>query len=307
MIIHFRRLIVGTAIAVALAGPSRAEKPHMLLLGAAKADGSIIAVGERGTILRSGDEGHSWETIHSPTLTTLTSVHFASDGKRGWAVGHDMIILATTDGGYSWKISHQGENLEDSLLDVCVSDNGTIIAVGAYGLSLRSIDAGESWQPLTVQDDDSHLNRITRGLSGTLYIAGERGTLLRSHDGGEVWESIASPYDGSFYGVLPLKDKVLLAYGLRGHIFRSEDDGENWASVPINSFPLLAAACVLGNGEIVLTGQARAFLISYDTGHSFVPWAQGLTTGVAYMLTRADGNILAFGENGVAALKKPGE
>ncbi|WVM93430.1 hypothetical protein ULG90_05695 [Halopseudomonas pachastrellae] len=31
----------------------------------------------------------------------LTAVYFVDD-KRGWAVGHDSLILNTTDGGATW-------------------------------------------------------------------------------------------------------------------------------------------------------------------------------------------------------------
>jgi len=300
-----RRLVISITLGFLLASTLWATPPRMLLLDAAQADQDIIAVGERGTILRSSDNGQKWDAIASPTLATLTAVTFARDGQHGWAVGHDASVLATADGGLSWTVAHQGPNLEVAYLDVCAADEDTIIVIGAYGQSLRSLDAGKSWQSLMVQDSDSHLNCISQGDNGTLYIAGERGTLLRSKDRGETWDNIASPYDGSFYGILPLADAKLLAYGLRGHIYRSLDDGGNWTSVPIATHPLLAAACVLSPGNIVLAGQARAFLISRDGGSTFTPWAQTQTTGVAQLMVTTDGRLLAFGESGVTLLREP--
>ncbi len=52
--------------------------------------------------------------------------------------------------------------------------------------------------------------------------------VYRSDDGGETWAELPSPYEGSFFGVLPLDDDALLLFGLRGHLFRSEDAGETW-------------------------------------------------------------------------------
>ena len=305
MMIVLRRLIACTAIGIVLSASAMASMPNMLLLGAALTGDNIVSVGERGTILRSADNGLTWRPEVSPTLTTLTAVAFADDGIHGWAVGHDAIVLATKDGGQTWKIAYQGANLEDSFLDVCVVDRNIIVAVGAYGLGLRSTDGGKSWENFKGQDDDSHLNKITLGKSGTLYVAGERGTLLRSRNQGETWENILSPYDGSFYGILPLSENTLIAYGLRGHIYRSEDDGENWSAVPIATYPLLATGCRLVTGEIVLAGQSRAFLISRDEGEVFVPWPQNQTSGVALLLQAANGHVLAFGENGVTTLTKP--
>ncbi len=305
MIIDLRRLFVSIAIGLALVAPATASTSNMLLLGAALSGDNIISVGERGTILLSDDNGGTWTKQPSPTLTTLTAVVFANDGLHGWAVGHDAIILATDDGGQTWIMVYQGANIEDSLLDICVAERNVIIAIGAYGIGVRSTDAGQTWEAFAVQDDDSHLNKITRSSDGTLYIAGERGTLLRSRNLGQTWESILSPYDGSFYGILPLSEKNLIAHGLRGHIYRSEDDGENWTVVPISTYPLLATGCLLSTNELVLAGQSRAFLISRDEGQTFESWNQTLTTGVAFLLKAPNGDVLAFGETGVAILTEP--
>lgn len=273
-----------------------------LLLGAAHTANGIIVVGERGTVMRSVDAGETWSAIGTPATATLTAVSFAPDGQHGWAVGHDAVVLATNDAGATWHIAWRGENLEDSFLDVCAVNENTIIAVGAYGFAEKSVDGGATWRRLHVQDDDSHLNRITRNAQGVLYIAGERGTLLRSNDQGDTWESIASPYDGSFYGILPLSSGSLLAYGLRGHIYRSDDAGENWQEIESNSHALLAAACQLHSGEIVLAGQSRTLLVSKDSGTSFTASPQRLTTAIAFLIEVQDGVVLALGEAGATRL-----
>ncbi|MCO5125676.1 MAG: YCF48-related protein, partial [Rhizobacter sp.] len=45
------------------------------------------AVGANGTILATRDGGSSWAAQASGTRASLTSVQFAADGLRGWAVG----------------------------------------------------------------------------------------------------------------------------------------------------------------------------------------------------------------------------
>jgi photosystem II stability/assembly factor-like uncharacterized protein len=306
MMIVLRWLVISLVTGLLLRGETGpVEPPRMLLLGAAEAGASLIAVGERGTILHSTNDGQSWTNRPSPTQATLTAVKFSRDGEHGWAVGHDAVVLATDDGGATWRIVFQGDNLEDSFLDLCVVDAETIIAVGAYGKCIRSLDGGQTWASHLVQDDDSHLNQITAGANGTLYIAGERGTLLRSHDRGDTWASIPTPYDGSFYGILPLDHDGLLAYGLRGHIYRSTDDGDSWSPVSIATKPLLATACRWDEVHIVLAGQSRAFLLSTDDGANFEPWTQNLTTGVACLLATSSGRLLAFGEGGVSLLNQP--
>ena len=45
--------------------------------------------------------------LPSPTREMLTAVNFI-DSQRGWAVGHDGLILASTDGGISWSLQYNG-------------------------------------------------------------------------------------------------------------------------------------------------------------------------------------------------------
>ncbi len=231
---------------------------------------------------------------------TLTGVSFA-DAKRGWVVGHEALIAASSDGGLTWRPQFKGDNAQESFLDVLALDARHVIAVGAYGLFARTSDGGETWNRQKVIEDDYHLNRITRGPSGTLYIAGEHGTLLRSTDGGGNWQAIPAPYEGSFYGVLPLDGQRLLAHGLRGHVYQSDNDGATWVQVPTPQPVLLAAGVRLKGSALVLGGQARGLLISRDAGRSFHP-LPGLATAVAELLALPDGNVLALGEAGAAIL-----
>lgn len=290
-----------------LAGVSRAPAaetpaPRVLLLDATMVGSDIVAVGEIGTVLRSSDSGRSWNSHPAVTKATLTGVSFAPGSPRGWAVGHDALILATEDGGQTWTKAWQGENLEASFLDVCAVSADHVIAVGAYGLYVATSDGGKTWTSRQILDEDMHLNRISRGPTGTLYIAGERGTLLRSSDQGESWTPIDSPYDGSFYGILPLGPETLLAYGLRGRVFRSTDNGGSWTPIALPQPMLIATAIATRSGAVVLAGQPRALFGSRDQGASFAPVETSFTSAVAELLEAPDGTVLALGEAGATRL-----
>ncbi len=282
----------------------------MLLLDGARIGSEIIAVGERGTILRTVDEAGSWQRLPSPTVATLTGISFAHlpsprPARRGWAVGHDAIILVTEDAGQSWRRQFQGEELQDSFLDVLALDEDSVIAVGAYGLYYFTADGGKSWERRRLGPEDYHLNRLSRGPTGTLYLAGEAGTLLRSSDRGSTWIPLRTPYQGSFYGILPLDRLTLLAHGLRGRIFRSTDDGASWQEIAAPAPVLLAAAVQLRRGDLLLAGQARALLLSRDQGLTFTAVAPALPTALAEMLELANGRLLALGENGATVFAVP--
>lgn len=300
----FGALATWLAVAPGRAADSPELAAQSLLLDAQTIGSTVVAVGAYGHILRSADDGRTWEVAAVPTMATLTSVHFP-DAQHGWAVGHDAQVLHSGDGGRTWTRQYQGPDLDAPLLSVLFLDAETGFAVGAYGQYLSTTDGGRNWNPRHIIDQDRHFNRITVGPAGTLYIAGEQGTLLRSTDRGATWQAMDSPYGGSFYGVLPLSPEVLLAYGLRGRIYRSDNDGDSWQLVPIGPQGLLATAVRLRGGAIVLAGQARTFLVSRDGGRSFAPWTTAMTTPVAELVETAGGRLLAFGEAGVTALPEP--
>jgi photosystem II stability/assembly factor-like uncharacterized protein len=306
----FRAALFASLFLVVFAGRAADVTPRMLLLAgtAARPTGpTIVAVGERATILRTTDAARTWQPAFVPAsvTATLTGVTFAPDATHGWAVGHDALILATADAGLTWQKAWQGDDLTASFLDVLAIDHRHVIAIGANGLCLETRDAGATWQRRKLIDDDLHLNRLTRGPTGTLYIAGERGTLLRSADSGATWQPIESPYDGSFYGVLPLGATTLVAHGLRGRIYRSTDDGRFWTVVPLADRVLLATGLELKNNQLLFAGQARAFFSSRDSALTVAPLTVPFSTAVAALLELPDGRILALGEAGATTFVLP--
>ncbi len=275
-----------------------------LLLDLATAGPRIVAVGERGHILLSDDQGQSWRQAAVPTRATLTGVHFA-DARHGWAVGHLGAILRTGDGGETWQRVATGIDRESVLLDVLFLNANEGFVVGAYGLYLRTTDAGLTWSRGEPQPEQYHFNQIARTADGVLFLVGEASTLLRSRDGGRSWESVPPPYDGSLFGLVPLADGQLLVHGLRGHVFRSTNGGAGWLPVETPVPTLLMQGTRLRNGLVVLAGQSGNLLVSRDQGQSFDLWHPDGSAGTAALLETGDGALLLAGEKGVRRLAAP--
>jgi photosystem II stability/assembly factor-like uncharacterized protein len=343
-----RPLILALAILPLLAGaeePSGAERPaaaviaplasrSLLLDVKTLADGRLVAVGERGDILVSADDGVSWKQSPAPARATLTAVYFA-DALRGWAVGHDEVILRTVDGGANWFLAHFAPEREQPLLAVWFDADGHGLAVGAYSTVYSSDDAGASWRiapfvpeplpgtgrggaskpaargaanepkPEDMRADAStvqpHLTAIAADAHGRLYVTAEAGHIYRSDDHGARWFELPSPYQGSFFGVLPLNDDQVLAFGLRGHLFRSDDAGRHWQQVATGTDALLAGAARLPDGTIVIVGLAGVMLVSQDGGHSFRVHLEADRTGFDAVAGVPRG-LVVCGEAGVRRL-----
>ena len=298
-----------------------------LLIDVAEAGSRLVAVGERGNVLYSTDSGASWTQVQVPTSANLTAVHFA-DERHGWAVGHDEVILRTEDGGDSWQRTHFAPENKRPLLDVWFADADYGLAVGAYGAMYASEDGGRTWAEMAFEpaplagaalpadpDDydaevdmgfDFHLNAIVRGPGSRLYLAAEAGRLFRSDDNGRSWRELPSPYDGSFYGILPLDGDALLAFGLRGHLFRSEDGGMSWQKLETSTTALLNSAIRPTPDTVIIAGLNGVLLVSTDGGKSFAYTQQDDRKALSTMVWVGGGQVVTAGEAGVRRLTVSG-
>lgn len=268
-------------------------------LAVARAGDRLVAAGERGTVLWSDDGGKTWQQARVPVRAGLTALRFV-DARTGWAVGHLGVILKTEDGGKTWTLQLDGVRAAQALLaaatddasrraaqrlveegadkpwfDLEALDGQRVIAVGAYGLAMATRDGGRTWEPLplrAVNPRGLHLYgvRAVGGPGGAWVIAGEQGLLLRSSDDGVSFTALASPYKGSFFGLLSTRSGALLAYGLRGSVYRSGDAGASWDKVELGTPVSLQAGLERADrAELTLLAQNGELFVSTDDGHRF--------------------------------------
>lgn len=288
-----------------------------MLLDADFAGKAMVAVGERGHVLISDDEGDNWRQVLVPTRAMLTAVSF-HDSDVGIAVGHDATILRTLDGGRTWQLVYYEPAEERPILDVYLHDARHVTAVGAYGYFLESRDGGSTWQPreLTALDfgtdatadagesypEDFHFNHFTVSDNGRWYMAAEAGNLFRSDDHGATWQRLPSPYEGSFMGTLPVGGDRLLAYGLQGVLFVSNDAGATWQSVSTGTRATLASADVMQDGRILVAGYSGAVLTA-DQDLSTIRLTQlERRMGISSTLQLENGDLMLFGTGGALRL-----
>ena len=279
-----------------------------LLLDVTRAGKRLVAVGDRGHILYSDDNGKSWTQAKVPTRQMLTALFFI-DEKHGWAVGHDAQVLATTDGGNSWARQYQDLEREAPLLDIWFQDANHGIAVGAYGALLETTDGGQNWEDVSDRldnEDGFHLNAIVAVKDSGLFVVGEAGAMFRSRDWGQTWEKVEGPYEGSLFGALGTAEPgTLMVYGLRGHLFRSNDFGDTWEQLELNTQhngPLefgLADGNLLADGAIVVVGHGGSVLKSTDNGRTFSVTNRPDRLSLAGVSATDDGNLILVGQGGV--------
>jgi len=297
-----------------------------LLLDLGVAGSRLVAVGERGHVLLSDDQGATWRQAKSvPTRAMLTAVFFA-DAEYGWAVGHDETIINTVDGGETWTRTHFSPESQQPLLDLWFANRVSGIAVGAYGAYFTSNDGGRHWSSAKfapppaktpthdgeaapdegpgLQEEgppDYHLNRIV-GVGNRLYVAAEGGQLYRSDDRGATWRVLPSPYEGSFFGLVPIRGEGLLAFGLRGHLYKSADAGETWAQLDSHTTAMLTDGIAINDLRVIISGLAGVMLVSGDGGETFRLTQQDDRKGLSALLPGPAGKVIVAGEGGVRTL-----
>lgn len=247
-----------------------------LLLDITQAGEQLVAVGERGHILRSSD-GEQWEQDSVPTLATLTALSFT--GNKGWAVGHDATILHTS-GDNHWSVQLFEPDFERPFLDVVFLDDSHGIAIGAYGMFYRTQDGGGTWtsemhpeflsqedqeylEEIKLEDEEfyleelasilPHLNRI-RQVDDAMYIAGESGLIAKSTDQGRSWERLPINYYGSFFDVYQDDTGELYAAGLRGNLFKYNKQSEGWDKIDASSTASLNSVLALQDNSLLIVG-----------------------------------------------------
>jgi photosystem II stability/assembly factor-like uncharacterized protein len=286
------------------------------MLGTTRAGQRLVAVGERGIILLSDDDGHHWRQASSPVRVTLTAVQFV-DAQRGWAVGHLGVVLHSRDGGQTWHKQLDGLQAGERFLQAATGEDRAYaeklrddgpdkplmglhfidalhgIVVGAYNLALRTADGGATWQPLSPVLPNArrlHLHAVHR-MGSQVLIAGEQGLILRSDDAGQSFTPVPSPYKGSWFGLLTGDDGSWLLYGLRGNLFRSTDRGATWDKLPALAATSLTAGLRRRDGSVLLVSQGGDLLHSADGGRSFTRSSLRLPSAVSGVTEAANGAL----------------
>lgn len=329
---------MGLAVAEDSYDPATADAELMpkadqaIITDITRAGNGAVAVGERGHVFLIDASG-SWKQVQVPTRSMLTNV-YALDSYV-WAVGHDEVILHSSDAGNHWVRQHVNTDAFGPLLDVLFVDPQRGFAIGTEGTLLASSDGGQTWETGLITDrvkpgaevpapgatdaaDDEeslvasddigedetppHLNAIVRTSAG-LLVVGESGAGYRSEDQGASWERFELPYSGSMFGAVVLDDDSVIAFGLRGKAFQSTDLGRNWQELQSGTDAGLMGGAAVPGGRAVLVGGSGTVLTFQSGSPALKPFQYadgGLLGGVLHL---NDNQFLLGGENGLARFK----
>jgi photosystem II stability/assembly factor-like uncharacterized protein len=261
-------------------------------------DGSKIAVGHDGVILKVDSDSTTWRKVFTgKEITQFKIIQLKQDYQS-----LEKTISNTEDEDELEELTYQLDDLtfaiEDNqvalksgsnkpLLSVTSTSNDILFASGAYGILLNSNDKGETWQLVSnhLENPDSfHLNAVIASADDQLYIVGENGTGFHSTDLGQTWSVMTLPYSGSLFGILtspintlasstdnPSIENIhstnnktqLVAFGLQGNIMVSLDGGGQWQHTKLPSNTSLLGGSFSKQGKVFLVGHG-GIIVSFD-------------------------------------------
>jgi photosystem II stability/assembly factor-like uncharacterized protein len=305
-----------------------------LLQAVARVGNRLVAVGQRGHILVSTDRGASWKQSPVPVSSDLTSVYFVDD-REGWAVGHDGVILHSRDGGDTWEtqltgrsanellvwamkrkvaaepasdeakkllaeaMRYQEQGADKPFLDVWFADAKIGYAVGAYNLIFRTNDGGKHWESWFDRTENPKFFNLyaIRPAGNKLYIAGEGGLVLKLDADGQRFRAVATPYDGSFFGIADAGAKALL-FGLRGNVYGSNDGGATWSKVDAGLAASVVAATRSADGAVLLVDAGGRVSSSTDGGRTFTKVTLKQSVPVTGLVDIGEARLVLVGPRG---------
>jgi photosystem II stability/assembly factor-like uncharacterized protein len=262
--------------------------------------GRLVVVGDKGVVLTSKDGGQSFQREHSGTDAFLGHVIVTSSPERLIAAGeHGTIILSRGDG--TWRSVSTG--LDTVITSLEARRDGVLLAGTEAGPILRSKDAGETWEAISVTE--------TEGTFATAFASDPQGRVtVATTRGGAIWSTSDG---GATFRVSRLGGTKFL--GPVAYVPKTEgfvvvgDDGTTWSSDPtartwssskgLGSAQLESVAVEPKTGSVVAVGRGGAVVRSTDGGKRWSSLRHGIVDYANSVCVAPSGKaVIAVGPHG---------
>ncbi len=178
--------------------------------------GLAIAVGTMGCIIRSTDNGATWERVNSGTNENLLAIAVVSID-RVICVGTGGTALVSTDQGRSW--TEQTVPTALSFNDAFALPDGSVKAVGPVGLVGTLLPSSNTWS--------ASVGTTDRTLSSCWFrdrqfgFAGAAREILQTTDGGASWSTASTINNGTITRLRRVGDRVFACGSFDGMVYVS--------------------------------------------------------------------------------------
>lgn len=184
----------------------------------------LIAMGDLGTLLRSVDQGLTWQKeVFFPGLITAAlecpgnDVVWAGGASQTVGTLADNMILRSTDGGSSFdRLYSKTLRRRPPVAAINVITVGSALAV-SYTELLATVDTGLVWSALPIRFEVADISFVDRLNGLAIWSDGEIGL---TEDGGQTWATEYSDDSIELHSVHLWPDGNALAVGESGTILK---------------------------------------------------------------------------------------
>jgi photosystem II stability/assembly factor-like uncharacterized protein len=259
-----------------------AQPSDMQLLDVVACDYRLLAVGERGAIIYSDDNGRTWQQAEVPVSQTLTAVTCGPSSDKRWAVGHGGLILGSEDAGVTWRVQFDGNEANRQWLEFTRQQLAELEAAQAALPPEQREDLALDVEDATFAVEDAELAVETGPADPFLdvwfkdafsgFAVGAYGMMYRTENGGVTWTLNAAGVDNPdryhYYGIAAAGSTLFLC-GEAGILYRSVDGGDSWETLNPGYAGSFFGLLSTDTGAMLVFGLRGNILRSDDKGSSW--------------------------------------
>lgn len=187
-----------------------------------------VLISSSNKIVSSYDGGNNWQS-HDITGYSVNKTFFINS-KIGHAACNSGKILKTIDGGLNWYVTESVSYFPSDFLTIYFINSEVGFASREHNDILKTVDGGETWSEIDNTSDAIYSFYFIDELNG--YISGDHGVIFKTTNGGASWEwagfQSGRIYGTTIYAIHFIDNNVGFAVGLRGRILKTVDGGQTW-------------------------------------------------------------------------------
>lgn len=231
-------------------------------------NGNLLAGSSLGQIIRSSNDGISWEqTTNALDMQVLDIISAGGNVALACGIGVNSRVHLSLNNGGSWSPASGSTANIRKLLRL---NNGVLLGVGNEGRVIRSTDNGANWTSISgVFPSNTTIQAIIQLQNGDVLSAGNNGQVRRSTNTGLNWTTVDVGLGSSatIRSIFQLSNGNIL---ISSPLTKSEDNGETWRVIN----PLITDVIIESSDGSLLSGGGTGFVrsdpnsVGIDTGNN---------------------------------------